>query len=150
MPITEATYPINFEKEHRYQFEAKSPAGPHVVVSGNTWGLGTLGTNDDTFEDYEVRLIVGPWWKDVQNVVPFVTINGFMNDDWDEVDAAGWEVTDLTWDTVGGDQAPHLDEERIRLKFILRVRGEGSAVIRTAYHFFARGRQLGAEGLGSP
>lgn len=140
-----------FEKEHRHRFSAQSPSGDHVVASG-TMNLGgvVIGTSDEHFEDYEIRAVVGPWWKDVQNVVPLVTASGFNQDDWDEVDEAGWTIRELTWDTVGGNQAPHLDEERIRLKFHLAVKGEGSSVTYVSYYFTARGRELGKEGLNSP
>ena len=140
-----------FDEEHRHQFEPKSPSWVHVVASGSAQlGGSVVGTSDDLYEKYEVQLVVGPWWRDVQSVVPFVTINGFQQNDWDSVDEAGWWISNLSWDTVGGNQGPHLDEERIRLKFEVRVKGEGSSISKIAYNFTAAGRRLGVKGLGSP
>lgn len=150
MTIIEANINEVFGKELRHHFVAKSPAGDHVVASGNAQLALTVGRSDDEWEEYEVRAVVGPWWRDVQTVVPYVAINGFHNDDWDEVDAAGWVIRKLTWDTVGGNEAPHIDEERIRLKFHLGVKGEESFVMSIGYYFTARGRNLGVKGINSP
>ena len=150
MTVLEFTSPDGFDKEHRHQFEAKAPSWVHVVASGSAPLSLTIGTSDEFWEEYDVHLVVGPWWRDVQVVVPFVTMNGFHQNDWDEVDQAGWVIRDLSWDTVGGNQAPHLDEERIRLKFVVSVKGEGSFVMRIGYYFTAAGRRLGVEGLDSP
>ncbi len=150
MTIIEPQFPLGYEKEHRYQFEAKRPAGDHVVLSGATVIRGAVGEKDEFFTEYDVRLVVGPWWRHVGSVVPFVTIAYFQNSDWDEVDEAGWAVSNLVWDTIGGPDSPGPDEERIRLKFTLSVKGIGSTVSRIAYQLTARGRHLGIEGLNSP
>ncbi|MGI9546127.1 MAG: hypothetical protein ACR2MM_02730 [Flavobacteriaceae bacterium] len=149
MIIIEPEFPAGWEKEHRYQFAAKSPAGPHVVLSGAVV-LHAKGEEDDQYTGYDVRIVVGPWWRDVASVVPFVTIAAFVNDDWDSVDEAGWGISKLEWDTIGGPNTPAPDEERIRLKFNLSVKGEGSMVFRIAYQLTARGRRLGVNGLNSP
>ncbi len=150
MTIIEPQFPTGYEKEHRYQFEAENPAGPHVVLSGAVVISGAVGEKDEFFTEYDVRIVVGPWWAHVGSVVPFVTIAAFHNDDWDEVDQAGWGVSNLVWDTIGGPNSPAPDEERIRLKFTLSVKGEGSSVYRIAYQLTARGRRLGIGGLKSP
>jgi hypothetical protein len=147
--------PNQYQKEHRYQFFAKSPSGPHVVVSGYVGGgfetLDLTGNpdDDDVWEIHEVYLIVGPWWKSVKSVVPTVTVAGFRNKNADEDDMQGWEVRGLTWDTVGG-TGPFVDEERIRLKFWVHVLGINSKVTALGYYLFARGRELGHLGLDSP
>ena len=150
MAIIEAEFPIGYEKEHRFQFAAKSPAGPHVVLSGAVEISGALGKEDEFSTEYEMRIVVGPWWSDIASVVPFVTIAAFHNDDWDEVNEAGWAVSNLEWDTIGGPDSPAPDEERIRLKFLLNVKGVGSSVYRISYQLTARGRMLGVGGLNSP
>jgi hypothetical protein len=61
-----------YDPEYRYQFLAQSPAGPHVVVQGSVDtflnAVGLLQGNPDEGQDneYEVRLLVGPFWRDVQ------------------------------------------------------------------------------------
>ena len=150
MTIIEPTFPTGWEPEHRHRFEAKDPAGDHVVFSGSVVLSGLKGTDDDHFDSYEVRLVVGPWWKDVASVVPFVSLTMFSQDDWDDVDHGGWSVSDLDWDTIGGPDAPSSDEERIRLKFSVGVKGEGTSVHRIAYYVTARGRRLGSGGVKSP
>ena len=61
-----------------------------------------------------MRLLVGPFWQNVEAVVPSVTINGFWNSNADEDDEQKWEIKDLTWDTVN-EFGPNQDELRIRL-----------------------------------
>jgi hypothetical protein len=138
-----------YEPEWRYSFQVTSPSGPHVVVSG----LGTTGEvkgmSDDHFEDYDVEMIVGPWWKDLWSVVPIVTGSFVSNDDADEDDEQGWAISGLTWDAVSGTGA-FVNEERIRLKFHAGVKGENQKLIQFGYYLTARGRELGHEGLDSP
>lgn len=140
-----------YEKEWRLQFAAKNPSGPHVVVSGNVnLSQQAKGTADDHFEEYEVHLVVGPYWKSVNQVVPHVTFSGFENTNADEDDEEAWWITDLTWDALSGEPGPHVDEERIRLKFKIGIKGENSNILGVAYQLVARGRELGFEGLNSP
>lgn len=145
-----------YEKEHRYRFEAKTPAGPHVVFSGNV----DVGSNlhgdlededDENYEFHEVILTVGPWWSslDPKDVVPSVAVSGYDNSDSDDDDQQGHRIEQLTVDTVGG-SGIQADEERIRLHFQVWVKGQSSHVTRLAYFVFARGRLLGKGGLGSP
>ncbi|MDJ0835570.1 MAG: hypothetical protein QNK37_03580 [Acidobacteriota bacterium] len=141
----------SYEPEYRLQFLTKSPPYPHVVVQGSV-NLGTdlMGNDDETIDnEYDVRLLVGPYWKHLRNVVPSVTINGYWNSNADEDDQQKWDVWGLTWDTVGEFGANN-DELRIRLKFNFRVRGEESRVMRIGYYLIANGRGLGAEGLNIP
>jgi hypothetical protein len=143
--------PNKFEAEYRYRFDAKSPAGPHVVVQGsiNTEGLMVGNSFEEIDNEYELHLVVGPFWRDVKSVVPSVTVNGFWNSNADEDDEEKWEVKDLTWDAVSG-TGPNVDEERVRLKFTVLLRGENSKITRIGYYLFARGRQLGTSGLNAP
>jgi hypothetical protein len=144
VPIPEA-----FEKEHRLMFEAKNPSGPHVVFSGNVT-ITALGQEDeDFFNETEVHIEVGPFWKDVQSVAPFVTISAFNNSNADDDDEQGWAISKLTWDTIGG-TGPQIDEERIRLKFVVSAKGENSNAFGIGYYVTARGRELGAGGLMVP
>jgi len=141
-----------YEPEYRYQFAAKSPSGPHVVVQGsvNTEPEQLKGFPLDEYSTvYDVRLLVGPYWRDVQAVVPTVTIDGFWNSNSDEDDEQQWRIYDLHWDTVG-EFGPSNDELRIRLTFKVLVQGEYSRVMRIGYHVFARGRRLGEGGLNEP
>jgi hypothetical protein len=140
-----------YEKEWRLKFDAKDPSGPHVVVSGNV-NIAQLanGTSDEHFEEYLVHLVVGPYWKSVNQVVPLVTVSGFENTNADEDDEEAWWITDLTWDAQSGPPGPNVDEERIRLKFKISVKGENSHVLGVAYQLTARGRELGHQGLNSP
>jgi hypothetical protein len=142
--------PGAYEPEWRYEFEAAGPSGPHVVVSGIAVVAQLLtGTSDDNWEEYEVYLTVGPYWRDVQSVVPSVTVNGFWNENADQDDQQGWALDRLTWDAVSGTDQ-YVDEERIRLKFFVGLLGENSYIFYLGYNLFARGRELGHEGLSSP
>ena len=51
--------------------------------------------------DLDVRMLVGPFWRDVRSVVPKVTIDGFYSTNPDQDDYMRWKVRDLTWDTGG-------------------------------------------------
>lgn|GEM_PF-1891133 len=157
MEIVELTAD-RFEPEHRHQFEAVSPSGPHVVIQGSIRTFpsgpppnGALRGNEDDDEEneFDVRILVGPFWKDVQSVVPKVTIDGFVSFNPDEDDALKWEIRELEWDTIGELGASN-DELRIRLKFRVIVRGEHSWITRLGYHVMARGRRLGDGGLNTP
>ena len=139
-----------WDKEHRHSFSDVNPSWSHVMVSGSTLISGAMGEPGDEWVEDDFRLIVGPYWKDVRVVVPFVTVNGFENDNWDGVDKAGWNLHGLEWDTWGPGSGPHQDEERVRLKFKLRVKGKDSFAMRVAYHFMAAGRALGHLGLDAP
>jgi hypothetical protein len=76
-------------------------------------------------------------------------VTGFWNDNADEDDEQGWAIRDVTWDAVSGTGA-YAEEERIRLKFVVGAKGENSYIFYLAYNVFARGRELGHEGLASP
>jgi hypothetical protein len=141
-----------YEPEHRYKFTAESPAGPHVVIQGSAGAAegALLGNEDEELaNEYEVHLVVGPYWKYVDSAVPSVTINGFWNSNADEDDQQIWEVLDLQCDLVLG-SGPHTGEHRLRLKFKVRVCGENSQIVRLGYYVFARGRELGDGGLNEP
>lgn len=143
--------PSDYEPEHRYQFEVNNPAGVHVVLSGNISTRGELPGQEDeeNFNIHEVHMLVGPWWTALRSVVPSVYVNGFENKAADVDDEQGWKIRDLTWDTVGGTGA-NIDEERIRLKFTLLVKGEESFIRHIGYNLMASGRYLGHKGLNSP
>src|SRR5262245_7805929 len=141
---------IPFGGEHRLEFHAKDPVGPHVVFSGFADCLEVLGKSDDADEDYEVHLVIGPFWTsdDPQTVVPYVTIVGFSNTDADEDDSQNWSLHGLRWTTDKKGAPP--GSARIRLEFTINVRGEHSNVYRLEYHVTARGRSKLPQGLGSP
>jgi hypothetical protein len=152
--------PDAYELEWRLHFDSQSPSGVIVVVSGfvNIRDDAVHGTSDDSFEDYEVRLIVGPWLKGVRMVVPHVTVGFFENTNADEDDEQGWMLGSsagsgsgfLKWDAVGGPPGPHQDEERIRLIFDTRLKGENSYIRGFTYYLTAIARELGEQGMNSP
>ena len=141
--------PGAYESEWRYQFGAETPDGPHVVFSGSCETLEVKGTKDDFFEQYEIHLLVGPFWGSVVSVVPQVVPHWVSNDNADEDDEQGFTVSGLTWDAVSG-TGPNVNEERIRLKFFADVKGENSKMFRFGYFVFARGRELGQGGVKEP
>ena len=135
MPIFVEPDASAYEPEWRLQFEAKDPAGAHVVISGRVTmtqqlepPLGALdmliGTSDEKYRTYEVRLRVGPWWQSVAAVVPFVWVMAFDNSNADEDDEQGWSLEGLSWDIAGGLSEGHGEEARIQLKFQVSVKGE--------------------------
>jgi hypothetical protein len=140
-----------FEPEWRYRFDASSPGGPHVVVSGNGTDWSVNGESDEKETEYEVRMVVGPFWGGggVVSVVPIVVVSRYRNLNSDEDDMQGWSIAELTWDAVSG-TGPNSAEERIRLKFKATVQGQYSQLPGFGYYLTARGRQLGAGGLNSP
>ena len=143
-------HPAQFEKEHRMSFRPASPDWIFVVFSGSVGGSLMLGgEKDDAYTHNEMEIIVGPWWRDVQSVVPFVAMTGFDNADADDDDEQGWSIEHLTWDTVGG-TGPNVDEERIRLKFWVDLKGENSRLTRISYTVTAAGRELGSGGIDAP
>lgn len=141
----------DFEPEHRGLYRPLPEAHIGAIVQGSVAFAGVLvGDEDDSFEKiYEVRLLVGPFWRDVQNVVPKVTVDGFRNNNADEDDIADWRIRNLSWDTVG-EFGPSQDESRIRLRFEVFVQGEHSQVINLGYYLMASGRRLGEGGLSEP
>lgn len=142
--------------EHRLHFKPGDPAWDHVVASGevdllqpSSSSLELQGLFDDDTSMYEVHLKVGPWWRDVQVCVPYVTINGFKNTNADEDDEQEWLIRDLKWAT-DGEGAPNPGEVRIRLEFKVGLRGEASWLQWLGYHFTAAGRRLGVGGVSQP
>lgn len=144
--------------EHRHSFKPQAPSWDHVVASGEVdftqpldvdEGFVVQGHHDDSTSFYEVHLKVGPWWRDVQVCVPHVTINGFMNTDADEDDEQEWIIKDLKWAT-DGEGAPNPGEVRIRLEFVVGLRGERSWLRWLGYSFTAAGRRLGVGGISEP
>ena len=146
-----------YEPEYRHQFEARNPSGPHVVAQGSVhvpWepSLGYLirgNESDHVTEEYDVRLMVGPYWRDIEAVVPKVTIDAFYTTSPDQDDQLSWEIRNLQWDTLG-EFGPSQDELRIRLRFEVTISGEHSRIPRLGYHIIARGRRLGEGGLNEP
>jgi hypothetical protein len=139
-----------YEPEHRYRFTAPDPAGSHVVIQGSIMAnIGWPPSDDEFVTEYHVHLLVGPYWKHVEAVVPSVTIALFRNPNADEDDQQYWEILDVDWQLLSGTGA-HVGEFRIRLNFKVRVGGENSNVGRISYFVFARGRELGDGGLNEP
>ena len=141
----------NFEAEYRGRYQPLPVAHVGVIVQGSV-GLTNLlqgGEADSSTNFYDVRLLVGPFWRNVQSVVPKVTIDGFFSSNPDEDDYMTWAVGNLTWDTVG-EFGPSQNELRIRLRFRVAVQGEQARVTQFGYYFLASGRELGVGGLGQP
>ena len=143
----------DYDPEWRLGFEAVNPGGPHVVFSGSArfaqdQSTLLLGTDDDVYTDYDVHLVVGPYFQNVVSVVPYVTILSYDNEDSDDDDEQGWRIEGLQWDAVSG-TGPYVNEERIRLKFKLSLKGENTSIYRIGYYVTARGRNLGHDGLKS-
>ena len=145
--------PSSYEAENRFAFTGSlSPAGAYVVGQGSVdmKPYEVIGHPLDKFSIlYKVELIVGPYWKDVSLVTPQVVIDGFHNANADEDDEQAWRISNLTWDRVGG-FGPNGNLKRIRLKFEVLVQGEYSQLTRLGYHYFARGRELGPDGVAEP
>jgi hypothetical protein len=140
--------------EHRLAFKPASPSWDHAVVSGevdfvNSAPLSVEGETDDDLTEYEIHMVVGPWWRDVQVCVPSVTIAGHLNTNSDEDDQQMWIVRDLKW-TTDGEGAPNPGEVRIRLEFKVGLQGEHSWLRQLSYYFTAAGRQLGLGGITKP
>ena len=150
MPIFEPPA-SEFEPEHRGLYQPETEAHVGVIVQGSVKTFPNLkGNADDNVEEsYDVRLLVGPFWKHVNSVVPKVTIDGFYSSNPDEDDFMEWEVRNLSWDTVG-EFGPNNDELRIRLKFTVNIMGEHAQIIRLGYYLLAAGRELGEGKLDEP
>ena len=108
------------------------------------------GDDDDAISNhYNVRLLVGPYWQDVNSVVPKVTVDGISSTNPDEDDFMKWKVSGLTWDTLG-EFGPGMNELRIRLKFNVEIQGSHFYVQRIGYWLMASGRRLGVGGINEP
>lgn len=137
--------PIEYHKEERLVFKAGRL--DVVVVSGYAQ-IAAPGDDDQVYKDYEVRLTVGPWFKNVYDVSPLVTPAGFTHHGSDEDDNSGQKIYSYRWDTVGG-TGDYIDEERIRIKVRVDVLGEGRFVNLLGYQLTAI-TFLGHEGINSP
>ncbi len=140
-----------FEAEHRGSYTPDPTAHKGAIVQGNVIlpRETLMGHVEDYLpKSYAVQMLVGPYWQDVQSVVPSVTINGFHSSNPDQDDFMSWQVLSLSWDTVG-QQGPH-DELRIRLKFRLIIYGVHAQIHRLGYYLMASGRRLGEGGLSKP
>ena len=141
----------NFEAEHRGFFQPETEAHVGVIVQGSVDTTDILKGNesDQHIETYDVRLLVGPLWQNVENVVPKVTIDRFHSSNPDQDDFMTWGVQNLTWDTIG-ELGPSNDELRIRLNFLVKIQGEYAQIKRLGYYLLASGRRLGVGGLNTP
>jgi hypothetical protein len=91
---------------------------------------------DQDWVYYDVHLVVGPHWLDVQDCSPVLGIDGFSLPDHESADSSGTEILRCTWDTVG-----QVGVERIRLKASLRMRGgQWFSTLKLGYHLIAVGR----------
>ncbi len=140
-----------FEAEYRGRYQPLPVSHVGVIVEGSVGFLSTLvGNSDDAkINTYDMRLLVGPYWRNVESCVPKVTIDGFYSSNPDEDDFMRWRVRDLTW-TTQGEFGPSQDELRIRLDFKVDVQGEEAQVIQLGYYLLASGRRLGEGGLNEP
>ena len=139
----------DFEPEHRGLYQPETEAHVGVIVQGSVVTELDGNENDQVVESYDVRMLVGPLWQDVQSVVPKVTIDGFHSSNPDQDNFMRWTILNLTWDTVG-EFGPNQNELRIRLKFRVNVQGEHAQVQRLGYYLLASGRRLGEGGLTEP
>ncbi len=130
------------DPEYRLQFPKSGEQEVHVAASGSVdcypEKANRLAGVTDSGSEYDVRLIVGPYWNDITAVVPKVTIDGVLQHNADEDDKQAFVIRDLSWDSVG-EQGPKRNLLRIRLKFTVAVWGEESYVNRLGYAIFARG-----------
>jgi hypothetical protein len=78
-----------------------------VVITGNTNLSEATGNPDEEyFQTYVVRMIVGHRWETVRNVAPLVAIGGIDHPDSDVDDGSGFKVWPLqidqkSWDYRG-------------------------------------------------
>lgn len=109
--------------------------------------IGTGGTNTNLqgdYVEYQVTdMLVGPHWIAVRQVCPMVVVAGHIQDNPDEADDMGYEVT-----SIRDIKAPV--DERIELQLYLKVRGGVDGRIPSlAYHVTALGMlcpNIGNEG----
>jgi hypothetical protein len=149
-PAAEGT----FENESRILFTPAAPPFPHVVFSGSVSGLeniyGNILTDDDS-RDTEVHLVVGPWWKHLQNVVAHVAIGEYYSSNPDQDDFMRWGSQKVRFtEKLGEIGTPNAGEKRIQLEFVVRLQGQHSSVRQINYYVTAVGRTLGAGGIQSP
>lgn len=153
---------VKFAKESRIGFTA--PAGPsqppfqHVVFQGSV--LNIIHTGDDINADAGsdadvinnlIHLVVGPWWGDLQKVVPHVTIGEYYSSNPDQDDYMRWSIQGLTFTKkAGAIGSPNAGEKRIQLEFTVGLQGTHSHVYRLNYYVTAVGRSLGVGGIESP
>jgi hypothetical protein len=71
-------------------------------------------------------------------VTPTITVSFWSHDSSEEDDNSGWSVHDVKWDTVGG-ITPHLEDERIRIRCQISVKGEHAQVVALGYHVLGQG-----------
>jgi hypothetical protein len=135
--------------EEWLKFRADSPTGQGsdvVVVSGyagydyasQDTGRMQGGENSD-FEmlNYDVRLFVGPRWRQVNDVSPIAFIAGYSHASSDEADATGMRLSTCTWAWIEGPENP---TQQIQLQMLVEVMGGPDAEVRAiGYHFTARG-----------
>jgi hypothetical protein len=96
------------------------------------------GEDEEHFKQYDVEIVVGPWWRAVRQVTPMVTVSFWSHKNSDEDDNSGWAVDKVTWDTVGGTGA-HLEQERIQIRCRVSVKGEHAQVVTLGYYVHGRG-----------
>ena len=156
MPTVHEVHPSHVTAEFRHGFKEPGTDWDHVVVSGEIDLLISgnnnfliLGETDDDMKWYEIHVLVGPWWRSLSKVVPYVSNTGFINFNADEDNKIGWAIANVRW-ARDGDGAPHPEEERVRLEFDVGVQGELSKLFRLSYHVTAAGRRLGDGGIDEP
>ncbi|HKZ04235.1 MAG TPA: hypothetical protein VJU81_02090 [Methylomirabilota bacterium] len=140
------------EPEHRIRFRPQDPAWEFVTVSGHVSinELQVWGTDDDVWDEYEVHMWIGPWWKGVSNVVPSVSIDHYDNPNADEDDWQGFYIKNLVWATDGQGAPSGSNEVRVRLEFIVGIRGENGYIRGLGYRATMAGRRLGEGGVNEP
>lgn len=139
-----------FDAEHRGFFQPEIEDHVGVIVQGSVDTRDILkgDDSDQVIVSHDIRMVVGPFWRQISTVVPKVTVDGFDSTNPDQDDFMRWEITSLRW-MKDGPLGPN-DEDRIKLMFRVNVQGEHAQVIRLGYFLMASGRALGVEGIDEP
>ena len=103
----------------------------HVTFSG-VIGVWARGNDDDHFNEEHCELVVGPWWRAVRGATPSLNIGFWSHEGSDSDDNSGFAISDVRWDTVGG-TGGHANDERLRIKCDVSVKGEGAKVVALGY-----------------
>lgn len=134
--------PTTQVKEEWLKFRAEPPAGqgPDVaVVSGYAgyYQSQILGSSDSDYAgvQYELRLWVGPQWRDLNDVSPTAFVSGFRHMSSDEADMTGMELTECRWEFPDPNPTRQI---RLIIK-VLMMGGDDANLTGVGYHLTARG-----------
>jgi hypothetical protein len=97
------------------------------------------GGEDSDFQmlDYDLRLFVGPRWRELNDCSPIAFIAGYSHNSSDTADATGMRLSTCTWAWIQGPENP---TQQIQLQMLVEVMGGPDAVVRAVgYRLTARG-----------